>query len=168
MLLVQALIPGARLSIGGMLAGLGGIGLALSLKNRLGGVTVALVVLQLAGGLAPFDLAPRPVQGLHWLPFDAMLSGPMLGNAQALARDAWLWGCALWFAAQAGWRLETSTAAFTGLALALEILQCWMPSQTPDLTPPLIVLGLGLGLSAFQCGIGSSGPNPTGSTSRPS
>jgi VanZ family protein len=149
-LLGQALFPGARFSAGGVLGALLGIVLALLLHTRPRRVAAALVVLQVLGGLAPFDLQPQPVQAMHLLPFEAMLGGSMLGNAQALARDAWLWGCALWFAGRGGWPAGRSTAACAALALAVEVVQCWMPSRTADVTPALIVLGLGWGLSVLR------------------
>jgi len=143
--LVQALVPGSRFSAGAVLGGLLGIGLALRLWRHPRATAVVLGALQVLGGLAPFDLQPLPVQALHWLPFEALLGGSMLGNAQALARDAWLWGCALWFARRGGWALAATTAACAALALAVEAVQCWMPSRTADVTPALIVLGLGWG-----------------------
>lgn len=149
-LLGQALFPGARFSAGGTLGALLGIALALVLHTHARHVAAALVVLQVLGGLAPFDLQPRTVQAMHLLPFEALLGGSMLGNAQALARDAWLWGCALWFAGRGGWPPGRTTAACAALALAVEVVQCWMPSRTADVTPALIVLVLGWGLAVLQ------------------
>lgn len=151
----QALVPGSRFSAGGVLGGGLGLGLALVLWRRPRAIAGALVVLQVLGGLAPFDLQPQPVQALHWLPFEAMLGGSMRGNAQALARDLWLWGCALWFARRGGWPLGPVTAVCAALALAVEAIQCWMPSRTADVTPALIVLGLGWGLQAWRDAGGS-------------
>ena len=146
----QALVPGSRFSAGGVLGGLLGTALALGLWRHPRATALALVALQVLGGLAPFDIQPQPVQALHWLPFEALLGGSMLGNAQALARDAWLWGCALWFARRGGWPLAPATAVCAALALGVEAVQCWMPSRTADVTPALIVLGLGWGLAAWR------------------
>lgn len=135
-------VPGTRLSGGSVLGLAAGAVLAFTLHGSPRGVALALVALQLLGGLAPFDVQALP-QTVHWLPFEAMLGGSMLGNTQALARDVWLWGGALWFARQGGWPLAPVVALCAGAAAGVETVQVWMPSRTADLTPVLIVLALG-------------------------
>lgn len=136
------LVPGSRLS-GGSALGLGlGAALALACAGRPRAVALSLGGLQLAGGLAPFDVG-HASQPFHWLPFEALLRGSMLGNAQAMARDVWLWGCTLWCAAAGGWPVRRATVACAGIALAIEGIQVTMPSRAADLTPALLVLLLG-------------------------
>jgi VanZ family protein len=135
-------VPGTRLSGGSAFGLAAGAGLALALHRSSRGVALALVALQVLGGLAPFDLQSLP-QPFHALPFEAMLGGAMLGNTQALARDVWLWGAALWYARQGGWPMTPVVALCAGAAAAVEAVQVWMPSRTADVTPVLIVMGLG-------------------------
>lgn len=138
----QMFVPGTRLSGGGAIGVAAGLALAMALHRRPRAVAVALLALQLLGGLAPFDIGVTR-QVFHWLPFEALLGGTMLGNVQVLARDAWLWGAALWFARRGGGSLPAWTLACATTAAVVEVVQCWMPSRAADLTPPLIVLGLG-------------------------
>jgi VanZ family protein len=135
-------VPGTRLSGGSALGLAAGAGLAMALHGSPHRVALALVALQVLGGLAPFDLQAVP-QTIHWLPFEALLGGSMLGNTQALARDVWLWGCALWFAKRAHRPMAPVVALYATTAAAIEVVQVWMPSRTADLTPVLIVLALG-------------------------
>lgn len=145
----QLLVPGTRLSGGGALGLALGAVAALALHRSPRGVAGMLTALQVVGGLAPFDVG-GPVQAVHWLPFEASLRGGMLGNAQALARDLWLWGGALWFARCGGWPLGPTTGAMALLALAVEAVQTAMPSRTADVTPALIVLAAGAGLARWR------------------
>ena len=152
----QMLVPGTRLSGGGAIGVVAGLALAMSLHRRPRAIAVALLVLQLLGGLAPFDIgATRQV--FHWLPFEALLGGTMLGNVQVLARDGWLWGAALWFAWRGGGSLPAWTLACAAAAAAVEVVQCWMPSRAADITPPLIVLGLGWLATRYAAGVEPSG-----------
>jgi hypothetical protein len=128
----------------------------MALHRRPRAIAVALLVLQLLGGLAPFDFGVTR-QVFHWLPFEALLGGTMLGNAQVLARDAWLWGAALCFAWRGGESLPAWTLACAAAAAAVEGVQCWMPSRAADITPPLIVLGLGWLASRYAVLFESSG-----------
>lgn len=138
----QLLVPGSRLSGGGAIGIAVGAALALALHDRPRRAAVAMLALLVAGGLAPFRFHPY-AQPLHGWPFEAMVGGPMQVNAQALARDLWLWGWALWMGARAGWSLRWLTPALALLALAIELAQCWIPSRTPDLTSALLVLIVG-------------------------
>jgi VanZ family protein len=155
----QLLVPGSRLSAGGAIGLACGAALAIALQARPRAAALAMLALLVAGGLAPFRFQPYP-QPLHAWPFEAMVAGPMLTSAQALARDVWLWGWALWMGTRSGWSLWSSTGsgwplrgltpALALLALGLELAQCWIPSRTPDLSSALLVLITGWVLAGVR------------------
>jgi VanZ family protein len=146
----QAVIPGARLDVPGLLGVvLGGVlwWAWQSSRRPDTAVLAALVVgLQTLSALAPFNFSPHG-KAFGWLPFKAMLEGSMLANAQTLSTEAWLWGAALLLAQRAGARVGGLSIALALWVLALEALQCFLPSRTPDLTLALVILGLGWALN---------------------
>jgi VanZ family protein len=142
----QLLIPGSRLSLPGAAGIATGFALwsVLHATRRDGWLALAAAIAgtQTLGTLAPFDFW-HEAQPFYWLPFETMLQGSMRGNAQALARDAWLWGVVLLFADRGGLTARRVGPALAAWVLLLEGVQCYLPSRTADLTPALVVLGVG-------------------------
>lgn len=142
----QFLIPGALLNVHGLFGVALGGALWWAWHRRPAadtGTLAALVLLmQTFSALAPLDFS-LPPQAMQWLPFEAMLQGSMLSNAQALAREGWVWGAVLLLAQRAGGSVRGLSVALALWVLCLEGLQCLLPSRTPDVSPALIVLLLG-------------------------
>jgi hypothetical protein len=121
----QLLVPGSRLRLPGM----AGIAFSFTLWAILRqarcetwlALALAVTGTQTLGALAPFDFLSA-VRPLHRLPFEAMLRGLMLGNVQALARNACLWGVVLLFAARAGLPARWALPVVAGWVLLLEVL----------------------------------------------
>lgn len=123
------------------------IGLAVAmalypLLNR-GAASLGLLVLILASSiilsaLSPFELgAPQPFE---WLPFSGSLTGDMLSNIAALIEKCFLYGTLLFFLRYLGASRSVSIWGVCLTLLALEWLQRWIPTRTPEITDPLLAL----------------------------
>jgi VanZ family protein len=107
----------------------------------------ALLVVYTAASLAPFELRAVPAP-FHWVPFEAFLRGAMLINLWALVQSLFLFGALLWLARCAGLPPGGATLALVAWVGAAEFAQRWVVGRVPDVTGPLLVLGLGALLHA--------------------
>ncbi len=117
--------------------------------DRINGITTMLVILLVISivfqGLAPFD--PRPVIAtFNWLPFHGFLGGSMYHNTLVLLQKTFLYSSLIFLLRE----LELSwlkAALLTGfLLLLIEAAQIYFSGHTPEITDPLLVLLLTLGM----------------------
>jgi len=117
--------------------------------DRINGITTMLAILLVISivfqGLAPFD--PRPVIAtFNWLPFHGFLGGSMYHNTLVLLQKTFLYSSLIFLLRE----LELSwlkAALLTGfLLLLIEAAQIYFSGHTPEITDPLLVLLLTLGM----------------------
>ncbi len=117
--------------------------------DRIKGTTTILAILLAISlvfqGLAPFD--PRPVIAtFNWLPFHGFLGGSMYHNTLVLLQKTFLYSSLIFLLHE----LEFSwlkAALLTGfLLLLIEAAQIYFSGHTPEITDPMLVLLLTLGM----------------------
>lgn len=128
-------------------AHLAGLGLAwllfLPMRKGRGSLVVLTLLLALSivlSWLAPFEW--QETGDFLWMPFAGSLSGNMVHNIAALIEKAFLFGSLLFFLRILGWSHATASCMVAVLLLALEWMQRGLPGRTPEITDPLMVLGL--------------------------
>ncbi len=117
--------------------------------DRIKGIATMLAILLAISivfqGLAPFD--PRPeIATFNWLPFYGFLEGSMYHNTLALLQKTFLYSSLVFLLRELGlsW---LKAALLTGLLLLLiESAQIYFSGHTPEITDPLLVLLLTLGM----------------------
>jgi VanZ family protein len=100
----------------------------------------SLTPLEFRGVAAPFA----------WLPFGAMLEGSMSANVRSLLAHLFAFGAMLWLIDRAGGRLPGAAVALALWVGLIEIAQRWIVGRTPDITPPLLVIGLAVVLARID------------------
>ena len=95
----------------------------------------------LVSSLFPFYFRVLPVD-FGWIPFSGFLRGSMLTNATALCEKLFVFGSMAFLVQQhaGGWKTRSLLIAFV-LAL-VECMQIWIGSGTPEMTDPLLFLGV--------------------------
>ncbi|MEE9222502.1 MAG: VanZ family protein [Nitrosomonadaceae bacterium] len=117
--------------------------------DRIKGIATMLAILLAISivlqGLAPFD--PRPVIAtFNWLPFHGFLGGSMYHNTLALLQKTFLYSSLVFLLYELGlsW---LKAALLTGfLLLLIEAAQIYFSGHTPEITDPLLILLLTLGM----------------------
>ncbi len=121
--------------------------------DRINGITTMLAILLAISlvfqGLAPFD--PRPVIAtFNWLPFHGFLGGSMYHNTLVLLQKTFLYSSLIFLLNE----FEFSwlkAALLTGfLLLLIEAAQIYFSGHTPEITDPLLVLLLTLGMAELD------------------
>ena len=100
--------------------------------------TLAVIVLQ---GLEPFTWLPAPTV-FGWLPFRNSISGNLELGYTVLFEKAFWYTALLWLGTRAGWSLKAATVCAVLLLAGIEIAQQWLPGRSPEITDPLLALGL--------------------------
>jgi VanZ family protein len=116
-------------------------------------LVLAVMVVLLIDGLAPFDFAP-PMNRFDLWPF---LGWFQIGLPAAIQLIDWsdlfgkvfLYGALLWVIKEWGASIGFAVAALTATVLVIEILQAWLPEQSASITDPLLALGVGLGFRSL-------------------
>jgi VanZ family protein len=111
-------------------------------------LVLAVIVVLLIDGLAPFDFSP-PMGRLDLWPF---LGWFQLGLPTAIQLIDWselfgkvfLYGALLWVIKEWGASIGFAVGALTVTVLVIEILQAWLPEQSASITDPLLALIVGL------------------------
>jgi VanZ family protein len=130
-------------------------GFLLDQSTSLGSIAGALLALALSGWklrpqqlapvmllsviareLAPFTFVSLPVS-FHWVPFETFLDG---GGAGVFLSKLSLYVLALWLLSPDTKGLWRTAACVSGLLLVLELIQCYIPGRTPDISDAVIVL----------------------------
>lgn len=124
-----------------------GLALALALApllrsgpNMLVVVTGVLAVSIVVAALSPFEF--RWVGGFLWIPFAGSLGGDPIRAIPPLIEKFYLLGSLVFFVRYLGashWLTVLTLGAFL---LALELAQQALPGRTPEITDPLLVLGM--------------------------
>jgi len=117
--------------------------------DRIKGIATMLAILLAISivfqGLAPFD--PRSVIAtFNWLPFHGFLEGSMYHNTLALLQKTFLYSSLVFLLHELGlsW---LKAALLTGfLLLLIEAAQIYFSGHTPEITDPLLILLLTLGM----------------------
>jgi hypothetical protein len=116
----------------GLVVGIGSVGATLA------AAAVAVVALQ---GVAPLAWSSTATP-FSWLPFRNSITGNLELGYTVLFEKAF-WYCALiWLGTRAGLTLRAATFTTVLLLTAIEIAQQWLPGRSPEITDPLLALGL--------------------------
>lgn len=121
------------------------LALALSPLLRSGPRTLLVItgVLALSIAVAAFQpFAFRWVGGFIWIPFAGSLGGDPIAAVPPLIEKLFLYGSLVFFVRYLGashWLTVLTLGAFL---LALELAQQALPGRTPEITDPLLVLGM--------------------------
>ena len=121
------------------------LALALSPLLRSGPSTLMVVIGVLAGAIVVAALSPfefRWVGGFLWIPFAASLGGDPIRAMPALIEKIYLLGGLVFFVRYLGASHWLTVMVLGTLVLALELVQQALPGRTPEITDPLLVLGL--------------------------
>jgi hypothetical protein len=59
-------------------------------------------------------------------------------------------GALVWLLCQTGLRTLVATGAGAGAVFAIEVLQTWLPSQTAEITDPLLAICAGGLIAVFE------------------
>lgn len=117
-------------------------------------LVLAVTVVLLIDGLAPFDFSP-PMSRFDLWPF---LGWFQLGLPTAIQLIDWtelfgkvfLYGALLWVIKEWGASIGFAMGALTATVLVIEILQAWLPEQSASITDPLLALGVGLAFRSLH------------------
>jgi VanZ family protein len=125
----------------------------LSPRPRRAALMFAVAAVLIIEGLAPFDFAP-PMQGFDLWPFVEWFAMGVPAAVQAfdwveLFGKLFLFAALAWTIKQGGASIGIATAAVTGIAFAIELLQMWLPQQDSSIADPLLALAVGLVLRAL-------------------
>lgn len=122
------------------------LGLALGmaawrLNARFGAGVVAVLVMawMVLDGLRPFEWR-EPAAAFHWIPLWGSLQAARVAHTQVLVQALFWSGSLIGATRMLGPPLSRTVAVLTLTLLAIEIAQCWIPGQRPDITPALFPL----------------------------
>jgi glycopeptide antibiotics resistance protein len=124
-----------------------GLVLALNLGAILhkGQASLVAVVLLLGVSIGLAGLVPLAIgdgQPFHWIPFAGSLGSDPIHNIPPLIEKCFLYGSLVFLTRYLGVSLRTTCWLVGGYLLALEWAQQWLPGRTPEITDPLLALGL--------------------------
>jgi VanZ family protein len=117
-------------------------------RPRRTALVLAVMVVLLIDGLAPFDFAP-PMGRFDLWPF---LGWFEIGLPAAIQLIDWselfgklfLYGALLWVIKEWGASIGIAVLALVATVLSIEVLQAWLPDQSASIADPLLALVVGL------------------------
>lgn len=139
-------IQGRVLTPAELAGGLAGLLLWALLRRRRAGdalLVPAMAAAVLAEGLAPYVFMARPRE-FSFIPFASVIGGSLAAGMQAMLYKALLFGGLIWALLRQGLRLAPAVAAVAGLALAVSVVQRWLPGRSAEITDALIALAAGI------------------------
>jgi VanZ family protein len=104
-------------------------------------LATALLIAVAIRGLTPFEFSASPAH-FSWIPFGAALASEWQPAALILISKLFWYGSAIWALDRCGLGLGWSGALLAVFLLALEMVQRYMPAHVPEITDPLLALGL--------------------------
>jgi VanZ family protein len=117
-------------------------------KRRLAvGLVISLSAIFLAE-LAPFHFT-RHAAPFSWIPLGATFENERWGALVILMRKAFFYGSAVWLLVRAGIRYPVAGAALAVELFLLEMVQCYLPGRTPEITDALIAVVMAAALWAL-------------------
>jgi len=103
-------------------------------------VTGVLAMSIVVAALSPFEF--RWVGGFLWIPFAGSLGGDPIRAIPPLIEKLYLYGSLVFFVRYLGASNWLTVLTLGTLVLALELVQQALPGRTPEITDPLLVLGM--------------------------
>lgn len=100
-------------------------------------------------GFTPTILRDAPAY-FYWIPFAGALVGDLLTNIHATAEKFFLYGTGLLLLTRGGMRWVTSAILVASISALVEFGQVFLQSGTPEVTDPLLVMGLGYFFSRWR------------------
>ena len=114
---------------------------------------LALVAVIVIEGLAPFDFA-EPASSFDFWPFRVWFESPTIAlhviDWTALLGGLFFLTSLLWLLRESGVPINASIAITVGVAVAIEIVQLWLPDQGGSITEPVLALAMGLLLRSLE------------------
>jgi VanZ family protein len=130
-----------------------GVGIGWMLKKFVSQPTsilaLLLIVFLIVNGLTPFNIRLAP-NTFHWIPFYGFLGESMLLNTSVLFEKLFLYGALLWLLTQSGLTIKTAIAIGFIVTFSIEIAQISFGLHTAEITDPLLIVMLGVGMSVFE------------------
>jgi len=161
--LAMVLVLTGRILFAGMVlepAEIAGMGLALALSLPLArlpdaraalALATALIALIAIQGLAPFDFQLAPDR-FALLPFGESLTQYRATNLTDVFLRCFTNGALVWLLAQSGISVLAATSLGAGIVFSIELVQTWLPSQTAEITDPLLAVAAGGLIAVFERG----------------
>lgn len=150
-LAIGALLMGSTVNIDDI----AGAGCALVLWSLLGprwypGWQALLLAFAIIGA-SYLPLQWRETPGdFSWIPFSGALGSNVVLNVIATWKKLVLYGLLIWLAVEAGFRLRYATGLTALLLFISEWFQVYIRGATPEITDPLLALGLGVGMALHR------------------
>lgn len=122
-------------------------------RVRLRALLIGLIAVLIIEGLAPFDFT-RPSSSFDFWPFRIWFE-PIEDPTNAvdwsgLLGRLFLSTALLWLLREARVPINAAIAIVVGTALAIEVLQLWLPHQSGSITDPVLALAIGLLVRALD------------------
>ncbi len=129
-------------------------------------LATALLIAIAVRGLTPFEFSPSPAH-FSWIPFGATLASEWQPAALVLISKLFWYGSAVWALDRCGLGLGWSGALLAIFLSAIEMAQRYMPAHVPEITDPLLALGLAAAfwVSSRRSAASGSARGRTGSAS---
>ncbi len=108
-------------------------------SSRWHSVMTIAILTYLGDAIWPWDWRAEPID-MQWLPFASSLDNSLEGVISARAFECLCYGAFLWAASRNGAYISGLSILLFMLVLLCEGLQAYLPTRTPEITSPLMVL----------------------------
>jgi VanZ family protein len=112
-------------------------------------LTILLPISIVFQGLAPFDPSPV-INTFNWFPFHGFLEGSMYHNTLALLQKTFLYSSLVFLLRELGLSWLEGALLTGSLLLLIEVSQIYFSGHVPEITDPLLVLLLTLGMAELD------------------